>query len=81
MPDQEIIEVNGGFLRLTRNTWVKAEAIIVIKSRALPEGEEGAEVILRATNVGGGATAYAVWSDWPVATIIGAITDCLASEA
>ena len=67
-----MIETNGGFLRLGKNTWVRGEAIVVIRGRPRENGEESAEVVVRGTSPTS-PNAYSVWTDHSVADIIGAI--------
>jgi hypothetical protein len=74
------IHVNGPFLRLGKSTWVRHDAIVIIRSRNTntPEGS-GSEVVMRnmATHSN---NAYVVWTDQTAEQIIAAVIDCADNE-
>lgn len=69
-----MVETNGEFLRLGKNTWVRAQAIVVIRGRPSVDmaGEGGSEVIVRAT-APTNPNAYTVWTEHSPQDIIAAI--------
>ena len=75
-----MIETNGPFLRLGKNTWVRASAVVVIRGRPIDHDREGAEVVVRSAGTTS-PNAYAVWTEYPVADIIAAIGVCAGREA
>jgi hypothetical protein len=67
------VEVYGPFVRLSKNVWVRGDAIVIVRSRTT-SGGEGSEVVLRATSTGsGGSSGYTVWTDIPAQDIMDAV--------
>jgi hypothetical protein len=72
----EPIRVNGPFLLLGKSTWVRYDAILIIRSRNTnnPDGA-GSEVVMRSMATHSN-NAYVVWTDQPAEQIISAVIDC-----
>jgi hypothetical protein len=70
----ELVHVNGPFIRIGKSTWVRYDAIVVIRARnTANQGGEGSEVVVRgmATH---SMNAYTVWTDQTAEQIIAAVS-------
>lgn len=70
------VHVNGPFIRLGKTTWVRYDAIVIIRSRnTANQGGEGSEVIVKSPAVST-PNAYTVWTDQTADQIISAVIYC-----
>ena len=70
MSDTESVEVYGPFLRITQHTWVRHDAILLIRTSPSPQGEVS-QVTVRPNN---GAPGQVVLTEYSARQIIDAIT-------